>query len=178
VTDESQRLKLIQIRQGIRQTVGSLRQVCSDLRPPTIDHHGLSAAVRSFASQWSEQTGIPVALEIDPSLGRLPEPIELSVFRIAQEGLRNVGKHADASRVDLTMKRTHAASLLLRLTDNGRGTRAPVNLAELAEQKHFGLVGISERVSLFDGTLEITSPPGGGMTLQIEIPIPYPAISD
>ena len=178
VTNKSQRLKLTQIRQGIRQTVGSLRQVCSDLRPPTIDHHGLSAAIRSFASQWSEQTGIPVALEIDPSLGRLPEPIELSVFRIAQEGLRNVGKHADASRVDLTMKRTHAASLLLRLTDNGRGTRAPVNLAELAEQKHFGLVGISERVSLLDGTLEITSPPGGGMTLQIEIPIPYPAISD
>ncbi|HQE92450.1 MAG TPA: ATP-binding cassette domain-containing protein [Anaerolineae bacterium] len=176
--DESLRQKLAEIREGIRQVVGSLRLVCSDLRPPTIDHHGLSAAIRSLVSQWSEQTGIAVELQIDPALGRLPETIELSVFRIIQEGLSNVRKHANATRVNLGLRRTSTASLIVDLIDNGQGMGRPLNLADLTEQKHFGLVGISERVSLLGGTLQVTSPPGGGLTLQIEIPSPYPSISD
>lgn len=172
----SQSLELEKIRQGLRQAISSLRQMCSDLRPPTIDSHGLSAAIRSLAHQWSEQHGIPVDLEVDPDLGRLPEAIELSVFRIVQEGLSNVRKHAFATRVALTLRRTHTASLFVQLADNGRGLRAPINLASLSEQKHFGLVGISERVSLLGGTLRFTSPPGGGLVLQIEIPSPYPSI--
>ncbi len=170
----AQRLELAKIRSGLRQVVGSLRQVCSDLRPPTIDNHGLSAAIRSLASQWSEQSGISVELDIDPALGRLPEPIELSVFRIIQEGLSNVRKHTAATRVNLALQRTHTASLLVRLVDNGQGIATPIDLAALAEQKHFGLVSISERVSLLSGTLRVTSPPDGGLELQIEIPSPYP----
>lgn len=173
---ESQSQELEKIRHGLRQAVGSLRQVCSDLRPPTIDSHGLSAAIRSLAHQWSEQFGIPVDLEVDPALGRLPEAIELSVFRIVQEGLSNVRKHAVASRVTLSLRRTHTASLVVQLADDGCGLRTPINLATLSEQKHFGLVGISERVSLLGGTLQFTSPPGGGLVLQIEIPSPYPSI--
>ena len=175
--EESQRLELAQIRNGVRQVVGSLRQMCSDLRPPTIDNHGLSAAIRSLTSQWSEQTGILVELEIDPGLGRLPEPIELSVFRIIQEGLSNVRKHAEATRVSLALERTPTASLVVRMADNGHGMTAPMDLATLTEQKHFGLVGISERVSLLGGTLQVTTPPEGGLELEIEIPSPYPSIS-
>lgn len=175
--DEAQRLELTKIRNGIRQVVGSLRQMCSDLRPPTIDSHGLSAAIRSLTHQWSEHSGIPVELEIDPALGRLPEPIELSVFRIIQEGLNNIRKHAAATSVNLTLRRTHTASLVVRLVDNGQGMAEPVNLASLSEQKHFGLVGISERVSLLGGTLQVASPPNGGLELEIEIPSPYPSFS-
>ena len=175
-TEESQRLELAQIHNGIRQVVGNLRQVCSDLRPPTIDNHGLPAAIRSLTSQWSKQNGIPVELQIDPELGRLPEPIELSVFRIIQEGLRNIRKHAVATRVTLTLQRLPTASLAVRLVDNGHGMEKPMDLAELTEQKHFGLVGIGERVSLLDGTLKISSSPGGGLELNIEIPSPYPSI--
>lgn len=174
---EAERQELAKIRDGVRQVVGNLRQVCSDLRPPTIDRHGLSAAIRSLASQWSEQSGIPVELNIDAGLGRLPEPIELSVFRIIQEGLTNVRKHAAATRVTLTLERTPTASLVVRLVDNGQGTAAPVDMASLAEQKHYGLVGIGERVSLLGGTLQVTSPPEGGLELQVEIPSPYPSIS-
>ncbi|MGQ0605268.1 MAG: ATP-binding cassette domain-containing protein [Anaerolineales bacterium] len=176
-TSAAQRAELAKIRNGIRQVVGSLREMCSDLRPPTIDSHGLSAAIRSLAHQWSEQSSIPVEMEIDAALGRLPEPIELSVFRIIQEGLSNVRKHAAATSVRLTLQRTHAASLTVHLADNGHGLTAPLNLASLSEQKHFGLVGISERVSLLGGTLQIASPPAGGLDLQIEIPSPYPSIS-
>jgi signal transduction histidine kinase len=175
VAEPAQRLALSEIRDGIRSVIGNLRQVSSDLRPPTIDNHGLPAAIRSLASQWSKRSGIPVNLAIDPGLGRLPETIELSVFRIVQEGLRNVRNHAIATQVDLSLERTPTASLLMRLADDGQGMDAPPDLAALTEQKHFGLVGISERVSLLDGTLDISSRPGGGLELRIEIPSPYPS---
>jgi signal transduction histidine kinase len=173
---ETQRQEISQIRNNIRQVVGSLRQVCSDLRPPTIDNHGLSAAIRSLVSQWTKQTGIPVELDINAGLGRLPEPIELSVFRIVQEGLRNIQKHAEATQVNLSLHRTPKASLHMRLADDGHGVEGPVDLAALAKENHFGLVGISERVSLLDGTLDVNSAPEGGLELEIEIPSPYPSI--
>lgn len=173
--DEEQRQNLAKIRDGIRQVVSSLRQICSDLRPPTIDSHGLSAAIRSLAHQWEEQNGIQVQLKIDPNLGRMPEPIELSVFRIIQEGLRNVRKHAKATLVKLSLRRTPTASLVVQLADNGQGLLRPVDLVALSQEKHFGLVGISERVSLLGGSMKVNSSPGGGLELVIEIPSPYPS---
>ncbi|MDW8278287.1 MAG: ATP-binding cassette domain-containing protein [Anaerolineales bacterium] len=175
---ESERQEeLAEIRNGIRQVVSGLRQICSDLRPPTIDSHGLSAAIRSLAHQWSKQTGIKVELDLDPELGRLPEPIELSVFRIVQEGLSNVRKHAlGATRVALSLYRTPTASLVVRMSDDGPGIEAPIDLAELSEKKHFGLVGISERVSLLGGSMQIDSSPGGGVQVCVEIPSPYPTM--
>lgn len=164
------------IRQGIRYVVSELRQICSDLRPPTIDHHGLSAAIDSLAHDWSERCGIQVHLEIDPGLGRLPETIELSVFRIVQEGLNNIRKHAGARNVRLSVKRTASASLLVRLEDDGQGLIVPVDLAALSVNKHFGLVGISERVALLGGTMNIESSHGQGMRLQVEVPSPHPVV--
>jgi signal transduction histidine kinase len=175
VNGDAQREKLMRIRNRIRQVVGDLRQICSDLRPPTIDNHGLPVAIRSLVSQWSKACGIPVQLEIDPAFGRLPEPIELSVFRIVQEGLQNVRKHATATQVTLVLKRSAKASLIVQLADNGLGMDEPIDLASLAEQKHFGLIGISERVSLLNGVLDVKSPPNGGVELDIEIPSPYPS---
>lgn len=177
ISDLTQREELTGIRNGIRSVVSSLRQLCSDLRPPTIDSHGLSAAIRSLTHQWSKVSGIKVILEIDPELGRLPEPIELSVFRIVQEGLSNVRKHSEATSVHLALSRTPMASLLMQISDNGKGIARPINLAKLSAQKHFGLVGISERVSLLGGTMQVESPEDGGMALQIEIPSPYPSLA-
>ena len=164
------------IRNGIRDVVSELRQICSDLRPPTIDHHGLPAAIDSLAHDWSERNNIQVQLEIDPALGRLTEAIELSVFRIVQEGLNNIRKHAEAEQVRLSLQRTPSASLLVRLEDNGKGMLNPPDLASLSVSKHFGLVGISERVALLGGTMKIDSSNGNGMILQVEIPSPHPGI--
>ena len=165
------------IRQGIRSVVDELRQMCSDLRPPTIDHHGLSAAIKSLAHEWAERNDVELQLEIDPSLGRLPEMIELSVFRIVQEGLSNVRKHAAAHHVRLSLQRTASASLMVRLEDDGHGLTAPANLASLSVNKHFGLVGISERVALLGGILNIESSKGSGVILQVEIPSPSPIVA-
>lgn len=170
------RAELAELRQGIRQVVGALRQVCSDLRPPTIERHGLSAAIDSLAHNWAERNRIDITLEIDPALGRLPEMIELSVFRIVQEGLNNIRKHAAARHVTLTLRRNPAAGLLVRIEDDGLGLSEPADLAALSARKHFGLVGISERVALLGGTLQIHAPSGKGMALLIEIPSPYPTV--
>ncbi|MCS6888691.1 MAG: ATP-binding cassette domain-containing protein [Chloroflexus sp.] len=166
--------ELQNIRRGIREVVTMLRQMCSDLRPPTLDSHGLAAALRSLASQWSEQTGIQVELLLAEPLERWPETIELTVFRIVQEGLNNVRKHAGASRVVLEVRRTSAAGVMVRLADNGRGMATPPDLQRLSERKHFGLIGISERVSLLRGTLHIGPSAWGGLELRIEIPNPAP----
>ena len=162
------------IRQGIRNLVSELRQVCSDLRPPAIDHHGLSAAIDSLANEWAERSGVQIHLEVDPSLGRLPEMVELSIFRIVQEGLNNIRKHAAAKHVRLSLQRTSSTNLLVRLEDDGKGLAHATDLASLSANKHFGLVGISERVALLGGTINIESSQGNGMILQVEIPSPYP----
>jgi signal transduction histidine kinase len=166
--------ELESIRQLIRSKVGELRQLCGDLRPPSIEHHGLSAAIDSLAHEWAERNDIQLQLEIDPALGRLPETIELSVFRIVQEGLNNIRKHASAKHVRLSLQRTSAANLLVRLEDDGQGLAGPVDLASLSVQKHYGLVGISERVALLGGLMNIDSSNGNGTILQVEIPSPYP----
>lgn len=169
--------ELASIREGIRRMVSELRQMCSDLRPPSIEHHGLSAAIDSLAHEWAERNNIQLQLEIDPALGRLPETIELSVFRIVQEGLNNVRKHAVARHVRLSLQRTSAANLLVRLEDDGQGLSAPTDLASLSINKHFGLVGISERVALLGGVMSIESSKGRGMILEVEIPSPSPVVA-
>ncbi len=155
--------------------VADLRQLCRDLRPPTIDNLGLSTAIRSFVQEWEDRTGIEINMEIDEGIGWLPESIELSVFRIIQEGLNNVSKHADAQIARLDLRRTPADNLLIRISDNGRGFEALPNLADLSAQKHYGLVGISERAALLGGSMHIESPGKGGLVLQVEIPSPYPS---
>ncbi len=171
---EQQRLELQAIRKTIRQVVSDLRQLCRHLRPPTIDNHGLSSAIPSLVQEWEERTGVTVKMEIDQSLGRLPELMELSIFRIIQEGLGNVAKHANASRVQVTMKQTSDGHLFIRFADDGKGIEILPDLANLSTQQHFGLVGISERVALLDGRMQMHSPADGGFVLQVELPNPNP----
>lgn len=171
------REEVASVREGVRNVIGELRQMCSDLRPPTIDHHGLSAAIDSLAHEWALRNDIRLQLEIDPDLGRLPETMELSVFRIVQEGLNNIRKHAAARNVRLSLQWTSSANLLVRLEDDGQGLSTPADLASLSVSKHFGLVGISERVALLGGSMNIESSRGGGTILQVEIPSPYPLVT-
>jgi signal transduction histidine kinase len=176
VDDEVQQQELAAVRQSVRSVVADLRQLCSDLRPPTIDAHGLKAAIRSLAEEWAERNSIQLDLNIDPKLGRLPEALELSVFRIVQEGLNNIRKHAQARHASLRVERTPTASILVRLTDDGQGLPKPIDLAELSASKHFGLLGISERVALLGGAMQVKSLATGGTILQVELPSPYPSV--
>lgn len=78
----------------------------------------------------------------------------------------------------LRVQRTPTASLFVQLSDDGEGPKEPLNLASFSANRHFGLLGISERVALLGGTMKINSPPDGGLVLEVEIPSPYPSINE
>lgn len=163
---------LSEIRQSIRVLVDDLRSICGNLRPPTIDSLGLGAAIQSYARDWSERSGILLTLDLDARLSRLPESIELSVFRIVQEGLSNVRKHAQARSVRVQLRHTTPRSLMLTIGDDGRGLTEGFDLAALSAAGHYGLLGISERVTVLGGRFNLQNQPDGGLQLQIEIPHP------
>jgi signal transduction histidine kinase len=152
--------------------VEDLRRICGNLRPPTIDSLGLGAALKSYLHDWSDRTGIVVDLTIDDDFGRLPEAIELSIFRIVQEGVNNIRKHANASQAEIALQHTSPRLLLISIADDGVGLQKTFNLGELGETGHFGLLGISERVALMGGRLHFQNLPEGGLLIQVEVPHP------
>jgi signal transduction histidine kinase len=132
----------------------------------------VGAALQSYTRDWSARTGGGVTLDLDARLGRLPEPIELSIFRIVQEGLSNVRKHARAGEVRIGLRHTSPRTLMISIADNGRGLPNGFDLAALAAHDHYGLLGISERVALLEGRLHVQNQPSGGLLVQVEIPHP------
>ncbi len=164
---------LLGIRTEIRTLIGDLRHICSDLRPPSIDSLGLGAALQSYCHEWGRRSGIPVELDLDPLLARLPEETELSIFRIVQEALNNVRLHSGASRAQVSLRHTSPRAVLITVADNGCGLpEGCCDLHALAERGHYGLLGISERVELAGGRLKLQNRAEGGLLLQAEIPHP------
>jgi signal transduction histidine kinase len=160
------------VRDNVRDLVDDLRHICGHLRPPTIDSLGLGPALQSHVHDWTERTRVPVALDLDPLLRRLPEAIELSIFRIVQEGLNNVRKHAAASSVEIRLAHTSPRTLMLSVADDGRGLAEDFDLGTLSASGHYGLLGISERVALLGGRCKVQNRPTGGTLIQVEIPHP------
>jgi len=161
-----------ELRGDIRSMIENLRRICGNLRPPTIDSLGLGAAIQSFAREWAKESQIQVHLEIDPHLKRLPEAIELSIFRIVQEGLNNVRKHAHATCVNITLAHTTQRSIKVIISDDGIGFPEDFDLKSAASKGHYGLLGISERVALHGGRLQLQRKAGGGSLLEVELPHP------
>jgi len=164
--------ELGEIRESVRTLVDDVRRICGNLRPPTIDSLGLGAALQSYTRDWSARTGVRVELEVAPELGRLPEEIELSIFRIVQEGLANVRKHAGARAAWVRLTAASPRAVGVSIADDGRGLGSPLDLAALSRSGHYGLLGISERVALLQGKLRITDRDGGGLCIEAEIPHP------
>ena len=165
------------MRTSIRALVDDVRRICGNLRPPTIDSLGLGAALQSYTRDWSARSGVAVVLDLDEQLGRLPEALELSIFRLVQEGLSNVRKHAHATDVRVELRHTSPRTLMIAIADNGCGLPHSFDLAALATEGHYGLLGISERVALLEGRLSVQNQPGGGVLLQVALPHPRVEVS-
>jgi signal transduction histidine kinase len=160
------------MQDDVRRLIGDLRQICNNLRPPALDSLGLGAAIRSHAQQWAERHNINLTLEIAADLRRLPEATELSIFRIVQEGLNNIQQHALATQASVSLRHTSPRTLQITISDNGRGLNEDADLAALAANSHYGLLGISERVALLGGKLQLQNRPSGGLSINAEIPHP------
>jgi signal transduction histidine kinase len=151
------------VRELVVTTLQDVRRLAVELRPKALDDFGLVPALERLVETFREQTGIEVDLE--PRLGdeRLPSEVETTLYRITQEALTNVVKHADAKRVSIVLTRRNG-SVSAVIEDDGRG------FAESGSENGFGLVGMRERVALVDGRLTVESSPGAGTTLSIEVP--------
>jgi signal transduction histidine kinase len=166
------------LRQELLRVVEELRGVIRRLRPPALDNFGLVTAVRSElrerAVRWRSTPRIDLHLEGDGNLS-VPEEVGLCLYRVIQEALNNIERHAEARQVDVTL-RLGDGEAALAVRDDGRGFQVPQQLGLLLEDDHFGLVGVRERLELLNGTLEIESSPGTGTTLWVRIPLrPDPA---
>ena len=151
------------------QAEEELRRVAYDLRPLVLDHHGLAPALLTLARRVEQRAGILVEARCEVG-GRLRDDVETALYRIAQEALTNVVKHAGASRVRLDVERSsHALTLTVR--DDGRGFD-PRTVEKLCGG--MGLEGVRQRVVALEGELTIESRPGGGTEIRASIPLGGP----
>ncbi len=146
-------------------TVAATRRIAADLRPLLLDDLGLAPAIEWLAHTFTQRSGVPCEVSVDEEL-ELQEPYATAVFRIVQESLANVGKHAQASEAGVVIRRTGPA-VVLEVRDNGRGfsTAAP------RKPHSLGLMGLRERAQLLRGTVSIDSRPGKGTRVQVRIPL-------
>jgi signal transduction histidine kinase len=158
----------------VRQIVEDLRGMIRTLRPPALDNFGLVTAIRSHVRELGEAGGetLRIDLRVEGDTERwLPEDIQLCLYRVMQEALVNVEKHASARHVQVTLD-IQPKEVTLEIRDDGRGFRLPQHLGSLLEQDHFGLVGLRERLELVRGSLQIFSSPGEGTRLAASVPLP------
>ena len=153
-----------QLRALVVSTLQDVRRLAVELRPKALDDFGLVPAIERLVETFREHTGLEVHLE--PQLGaeRLPSDVETTLYRITQEALTNVVKHAQARHVSIVLTRRDG-SVAAVIEDDGRGFGGGDDSSGL------GLLGMRERIALVEGRLEVESTPGSGTTLSIEVPI-------
>jgi signal transduction histidine kinase len=154
-------------RTELSDEIHNLRQMMSELRPPILDEGGLEAAVRDQLSGWSVATGIGARFDASPHTGLSPNS-ETVIYRVVQESLANVAKHARASHVVVTLEPSgNGVQVVVR--DNGRGFRT-LSQPDLLRGGHFGLVVMRERVELAAGKFDIQSAPLNGTAVSVWLP--------
>ena len=161
---------LKELRQQLNNTLEGIRRFTQELRPPMLDDLGLSAALRWQVSDLEKRSGIEAELTVSGIERRCPAEVELIIFRIVQEALRNVEKHAQASRVEVAIEFDEGKTKV-SICDNGKGFDLRGSLADLPRTGKLGLAGMEERVRLLNGTLKIESKPGEGTRVMIAVPI-------
>ncbi len=162
----------------IAESIGAeLRRFSRDLRPSILDDLGLVPAIRNLVSDLATASNVIGRFQLTGTPFRLAPNAEVSLFRIAQEGLRNVERHAQASRVTVGLA-FGDDGVVLRITDNGRGFQVPALATNLASAGRLGLLGMQERASLTGGTCEISSRPGSGTRVIVHLPaLPHIALT-
>lgn len=151
------------------ETYKSLQRYARDLRPSILDQMGLVAALNWLAEELGKDLGIKTTVKAD-KLPPLPPETELAMFRIAQESLNNVRKHAQASEVKITVK-LDSNNVKMTITDNGNGFLTSRLTGDLAREGKLGVLGMEERARLIGGDLKIKSEPGKGATVLARAPI-------
>ncbi|WP_159461703.1 HAMP domain-containing sensor histidine kinase [Thermoflexus hugenholtzii] len=144
-----------------------LRRIAMELRPAILDDLGLVEALRWQAEEFQKQTGLSLTLQIQGRIERLPRQVELVLYRVAQEALTNIARHARATRVEITLN-CSTEHLELLIADDGVGFDPEA--VRRSRARSLGLIGMAERLALIGGTLEIDSAPGKGTRIRARVP--------
>ena len=160
------RAALVELRDSVVGALQDVRRLAVELRPRALDDFGLVAALERLTDEITEQTGLVVELESRLPGGRLPDEIETTVYRVVQEALNNIVKHADAKRVSVLLNQKNGMISAL-VEDDGQGFSPDEDGGQ-----GIGLLGMRERVALVEGRLSIESNAGQGTTLVAEVPLP------
>jgi signal transduction histidine kinase len=164
--DEVFQVRLQSLKQLAEQALHSVRNLALLLRPSMLDDLGLEPALRWQAKEFSQRTGVPVAVTIQSRLDRFPEPIRICLYRIIQEALTNCSKHAKAHRVALTVK-VEGGVVFASVQDDGIGFDAQ----HLQQTQGLGLLGMEERVRALQGQVTVTSQRGRGTLVNLSLPV-------
>lgn len=160
---------LAQLRELTDQIGREFHQLALDLRPTALDDLGLQTALANYAAAWAERSGVEVDFEsAGPDTARLPEVAETALYRVVQEALTNVLRHAGARRVSLVLQWSPGQAVVV-VEDDGVGFDAELTTGPVGR---LGLLGMRERVALVGGTLTIESSPGRGTTIIACVPLP------
>ncbi len=154
--------------QSLTADIGrDLHRAAADLRPTVLDDFGLPGALEALAAEWAERHGLAVDVEVVGPVGRLPPEVETALFRVVQEALTNVLKHAGARDVSVLLERTDG---WLRLVVEDDGVGFDVDRPPPDARRRLGLSGMRERLALVGGTLTLESSSGGGTALFVKVP--------
>jgi signal transduction histidine kinase len=165
---EADAARLRRLKGIAEQTLGELRRLIYDLRPTVLDDLGLGAAVRWYVREVVEPSGLAVTLDLQGTERRLPPAVETALFRILQEAVNNVLKHAAATRARIALDvGTDAVRLTVR--DDGRGFE--VGRPPARPGGGLGLLGMRERAELLGGQMRLRSAPGQGTTIEVVLPL-------
>lgn len=170
--------QLAELKKLSAQALEELHELVADLRPSLLDDLGLVPALRKQVQEFASRTEVQADFVVNGRHRRVKPEIETILFRIAQEALTNVAKHAAAETVSVRLAYTDN-SVQLTVQDDGRGFDPDKVFNTGPKQRRaWGLLGIQERVALVGGTLEIESQPGAGTTIRVDIPLIYEGVSD
>jgi two-component system, NarL family, sensor histidine kinase UhpB len=161
-TAPGHRAELEEAREAVRRALDEVRRISSELRPEMLEDLGLVSALTELSTTFARVSGVRVERRFDQSLPPLNPETELAVYRIAQESLTNVSRHAKASRVTITLEKGRN-SVVLRVVDDGLGFAG-------APEEHGGLRSMRERALLVDGALAIKPAAPGGVEVRLEVP--------
>jgi two-component system sensor histidine kinase UhpB len=149
-------------KQSVRRALDEVRRISSELRPEMLEQLGLVSALTELTTTFSRVSGVRVDTQFDKSLPKLEADTELATYRIAQESLTNVARHAQATRVAIALE-GGPDSVVLRVVDDGRGFAGN-------PEEHGGLRSMRERALLVDGALAVKAAPRGGVEVRLEVP--------
>lgn len=152
----------------VSETIEQMRELSHRLRPPALEEFGLAVALRTLVKEMTYQTSINTHCHLELNSAMVPPGVDMILYRIAQEGLTNVLRHAQASEIAVELV-ADENFILMTIEDNGRGF-SPYHLTAEPGTRHLGLIGMRERAAIAGGHLDVYSAPEQGTTLQVRVP--------